>query len=567
LVAASDRPRILVVDGDEQTLAGFRRVLQHAYDLVATTNWEHALELLGRSDFAVVIAGDNLPWLGGVEFLQRAWAAQPHTCRILLGTGTKSDCLISAINNARVHYFLSRPWQGAAFKEIIAQEVRLATEERRLVWEHRQYKRLLADGRSGLRCRPLAMEGAEKALREAGFLGVLCIDASKLMAQEVTLTKSDFAALTERFNQLAGKLAGSLLRREDVVAIDEVNGPRSFVFVAPPRDGRVALLDDSRRAAARLQQEITASLSRLAVGRLVRPAVTVGAGFTLYDPRLALSFQVQQVVETARQTALTPEHPKDAPSRLVELETILAERRIHSLYQPIFSLSGGAVLGYEALSRGPAGSPYENPEFLLSSAEEAGLTFEVDRLFRSMALTNAVELPRDKKIFINTLASTAHDPELASDRLSRFLRQLDIPPSRVVFEFSERCNIAHHDVLVETLQHYRALGVQVAIDDVGAGYSGLERIVSLKPDYLKIDRSLIQDIHCLPVKRSVLTALVSLASSLDAEVIAEGIEQSADVDCLTELGVHYGQGYLLGRPAHPAPRGWSAPGAFTARAS
>lgn len=565
-MAGPDRCKILVVDGDDQALAPLRRLLQNDYDVTATLHWEHGLDLLNRNEFAAVIAGDRLAWLGGVEFLERACEAQPSTCRILVGSGSKGDALASAINNARIHAYVTRPCQGAALKQIIAHEIQLASEQRRLVREHRHYKRLLVDGAAGLPCRALVMDQAESRLRGDGALGVLCVDASKLWAQELHLTRRDFEQAKVSCLEMMGKLAGSQVRRDELVAADEVGGPRFFVFLAPPREGRSSAADDIRRAAERLAHTMAAHLAKTCVGHLAQPAVSVGTGYCLYDPRLDVKFQAQQLVEMARASALAPEHHRDMPDRLADLQGILTERRVRSLFQPIVSLTDLQVLGYEALSRGPLGSAYESPEFLMSMADEAGLAVEFDRLLRTQALTHAVELPKRSLIFMNTQVSTTHDPEFSAERLGRLLKQLDIHPSRVVLEISERSNITNHALLAESLRHYRALGVQLAIDDVGAGYSGLERIVALHPNYLKIDRTLVQDIHTLPVKRAVLGAMAALAASLGAEVIAEGIEQQDEVDCLLELGIRYGQGFLLGRPGHARPRAFSSFSGAWARA-
>ena len=558
-MAVSERPKILVVDHQEQVTVSLSRLLRHDYDVTVTAAWEQGLEHLSQTEFAVVIVSDTLPWLGGVEFLQRAHTIQPHTCRILMGTLPKPDRVIQAVNNARIHYYASHPWQGAAFKDMIAHEVHLAQEERRQSKEHQHYRRLLLDDATGLPCRAVLMETAAARFAQQGFLAVLHIDCTGLWSQQPHLTARDFAAAREQVLATLRSWPSQYLRRDDHLCAEEVGSPRFCIFLGAPRDERLGNQQDAQILATRLKQRLVCMLDSLQIPGLARHPPHVKSGFVLHDPRVDARFHLQQLLAgLATPAALGAPPSKEMEAPFAALRRVLEERSIRTLFQPIVSLSGRQILGYEALSRGPVATGLESPELLLSLAEQAGLSFELDRLLRAMALTHAVQLPTDKKIFINTLASTAHDPDLASNRLSRFLRQLDIHPSRVVFEFSERCNIGNHDGLLETLQNYRSLGVGLAIDDVGAGYSGLERIVALHPNYLKIDRSLVQDLHKLPVKRSVLQALVSLSDTLGAEVIAEGIEQSADARALADLGIKYGQGHLLGKPAHPQPSGWSS---------
>lgn len=556
-MAVTQRPKILIVDHNEQVAASLRRLLRQDYDVTVTPSGEQGLEHLSQTEFAAVVVSDTLPWLGGVEFLQRALTLQPHTCRVLMGVKPKSCRAIQAINHARVHAYVSRPWVGTGFVDMLTEQIHLAQQERCQAREHQQYRRLLLDDATGLPCRAVLMETVAARLAQQGFLAVLQVDCTGLWAQQQRLTQRDFTAARTRVLGSLRSLPSQQLRRDDHLCVEEVGSARFSIFLAAPRDERLGAPQDAHILAGRLRRRLRQELDELHIPGLGHHPPEVYASFTLHDPRVDPRFAVQQLLGNLASRPSPPPPAQEADGPLLILRRILEERCIRTLFQPIVSLSTRQILGYEALSRGPVGSGLESPERLLTLAEQAGLSFELDRLLRSMAMTHAVQLPSDRKIFINTLASTAHDPDLATNRLSRFLQQLDIAPSRVVFEFSERCNIGNHDGLLETLQNYRSLGVGLAIDDVGAGYSGLERIVALHPDYLKIDRSLVQDLHKLPVKRSVLQALMSLSETLGAEVIAEGIEQGADARALADLGIPYGQGHLLGKPAHPQPAGWS----------
>lgn len=106
---------------------------------------------------------------------------------------------------------------------------------------------------------------------------------------------------------------------------------------------------------------------------------------------------------------------------------------------------------------------------------------------------------------------------------------------------------------MRTLEHYRSQGYQVAVDDVGAGFSGLYSIAEIRPDFIKIDMSLIRNIDSNPARQAVVESLVTLAGKINCRVIAEGIETQNELNTLLALGVHYGQGYYLARPAFPKP--------------
>jgi len=130
----------------------------------------------------------------------------------------------------------------------------------------------------------------------------------------------------------------------------------------------------------------------------------------------------------------------------------------------------------------------------------------------------------------------------------QLLQQLGIAPSQVVIELSEQYPADDIDLLKSCLNHYRSQGFLTAIDDLGAGYSGLRLWSELSPDYVKIDRHFIHQIDSTPVKQEFVRSIVELCQSLTCKVIAEGIETQEELAVLKQLGIVYCQGYLLGRP-------------------
>ena len=130
-----------------------------------------------------------------------------------------------------------------------------------------------------------------------------------------------------------------------------------------------------------------------------------------------------------------------------------------------------------------------------------------------------------------------------------------------MLEVSEQYAIENYTLFVEALQNFTQLGFSIAVDDIGAGYSGLEKIAHLNPRYLKFDMQLVRDIDRVNVKREMARALKTFADKMDSQIIAEGIEREGEQQACVELGLHYGQGYLLGPPRPPRdlqPRGGAA---------
>ena len=207
------------------------------------------------------------------------------------------------------------------------------------------------------------------------------------------------------------------------------------------------------------------------------------------------------------------------------------------------------MLGHEALSRGPAGTVFQVPLRLFELAAESDLAFELDRKCRRRALAAARACPRGPKLFINVLPSALYDPEFQGAAWSGSPDQLGLSPDRIVLEITEKYAIENYGVFAEALAEFTQLGFKIAVDDVGAGYSGLEKIAHLNPSYLKLDRELIKDIDSSYIRREMSRALKAFADKIGSTIIAEGIEREAELRALRELGIEFGQGFLLARPA------------------
>ncbi|WP_054023759.1 EAL domain-containing protein [Bacillus sp. FJAT-28004] len=232
------------------------------------------------------------------------------------------------------------------------------------------------------------------------------------------------------------------------------------------------------------------------------------------------------------------------------LERVIGERLIQPVYQPIVSLHRqGDVFGFEALTRTEDQTWFAGPMELFQCAELEGLAYSLDRLAREKAIDGCLRLMPGQKLFINVMAQIMEDPSFSPGQTLSLLEQHRLSPHHVVFEITERSSIADFGSVKKALEHYRSQGYQIAIDDVGAGYSSLQSIAELRPDYLKVDRSIIQNIHLDEMKEHILYTLVQLAAKMGISIIAEGIELEAELAKVHEMGIEYAQGYFLGRPA------------------
>ena len=234
--------------------------------------------------------------------------------------------------------------------------------------------------------------------------------------------------------------------------------------------------------------------------------------------------------------------------QLSALSAILAQRSIHSLFQPIMCLSEQRVFGHEALSRGPSNSPLHAPLNLFSIARQAGRLTELEAACRESACRRFSEQQLLGKLFLNISPESLLEPHYPSGLTLKLLEQVGLPPSRVVIELTEHTPTDDFQLLSNALHHYRDMGFSIALDDLGAGYSSLRLWSELRPEYVKIDRHFIDGIHRDPLKREFVGSILQIARASKAQVIAEGIELAQELAVLMEMGVDLVQGYLLGRP-------------------
>jgi EAL domain-containing protein (putative c-di-GMP-specific phosphodiesterase class I)/CheY-like chemotaxis protein len=217
------------------------------------------------------------------------------------------------------------------------------------------------------------------------------------------------------------------------------------------------------------------------------------------------------------------------------------------VWQPIRALEGGRIVGVEALARF-RGPPRRGPSTWFAEATEVGLRSELELAAAAKALAGLARLPKECYLSVNVSPRT-----LGGAAFRRLCAAVD--GERVVVEVTEHAPIDDYERMNQALARIRDLGVRLAIDDAGAGFASLRHILRLDPDFIKLDGSLIAGIENDASKQALATGLISFADKIGATIVAEGIEREEEVAALRELGVHYGQGYHLGRPDAELPSG------------
>lgn len=225
------------------------------------------------------------------------------------------------------------------------------------------------------------------------------------------------------------------------------------------------------------------------------------------------------------------------------IEHVLEASDFSIMYQPIYQVEGDSlrVTGYESLARFHA-APYRSPDKWFAEAEAVGLSYQLESAAIKKALAGLNKLPKNAYLGINASPTTI----LESADLVSFVGGA---PERIVLELTEHRSIEDYAEVASILAPLRRKGVRLAVDDAGAGYASFRHILQLKPDIIKLDRSLISGIEHSQDKLALAAAIVTFAQTTGANIIAEGVETESELAVLKSLNVFMMQGYLLGLPA------------------
>ncbi|MES2917511.1 MAG: EAL domain-containing protein [Pseudomonadota bacterium] len=232
-----------------------------------------------------------------------------------------------------------------------------------------------------------------------------------------------------------------------------------------------------------------------------------------------------------------------------ELQRLILQRELQVLFQPILETRANLALGYEALVRGPIDSPLHGASELFETARTTNMLAELEYLCRELAVREFVHHALPGKLFLNVSPLTLTDPHRPRGETLRILEREGLSPSRVVIELSEQDPTPDMALLARATRHYAGMGFEIAIDDLGAGYSGLRLWSEVRPAYVKIDRHFVANVHQDRIKREFVRFIRDIARRLGCRVIAEGIEHRGEQEVLQDLGIHALQGFLLARPA------------------
>lgn len=220
--------------------------------------------------------------------------------------------------------------------------------------------------------------------------------------------------------------------------------------------------------------------------------------------------------------------------------------------QPVARLTDRAVIGYEALVRFPPCQHFTTPDELFAAANSVHMDSHVDLACLRSALREAPRII-DADLFVNVVIGTLFDERDGLHAFEAAVREARIDPAAIVLEFSERDPVPDLSRLQGIAARLRAHGYRIAVDDAGAGHASMQVIAELRPEFIKVDRSLVRTLDADRARRGLMVSLLSFSNHIGARLIAEGIETDRELDALLSVGVEFGQGWLLGKPVLTRP--------------
>jgi EAL domain-containing protein (putative c-di-GMP-specific phosphodiesterase class I)/CheY-like chemotaxis protein len=526
----SDLP-ILVVDDDATIRALFSRALTRAgLTVIEAASGFEALQAIADQRIAVALIDNHMPGMDGIEVVRRLRASETTSAiPIILVTGSDAGSdRVSGLDTG-ANDFISKT---TPLQELVAR-VR-AQLRSRAAWADLVTREL--DGRARVvaslgKIPPGSLEETAGAILErlsvvsgVVFLGLVAVDAGDVITPLATWASG--RGVTLGGSPLAPSLARMLLQRTTAGPwMDRVGAslPSHGGMFDPAEVGYTATapLDVGDRV-----------VGFLTVG--VPPGTQGAPGPDL----LAATIDYAGVAGAILGSGLISRgHESEARGRLAD---VLAQRRFHPVFQPVLALKDRRVVGFEALTRFDDETP---ADLRFAEAARAGMGRQFEEAAIGEALRAGVHLPARAWLSVNL------SPALTID--APWLTSLAAGVSRsLVLELTEHAQIEDYAALREALAGLRP-PFRIAIDDAGAGHSSLRHILELRPDFVKLDMTLVRGIEGDEVRQALVAGLAYFASRSGSALIAEGIETEAEARMLTGLGVPLGQGFLFGQPGPP----------------
>jgi EAL domain-containing protein (putative c-di-GMP-specific phosphodiesterase class I)/CheY-like chemotaxis protein len=535
----AEKIRILLVDDDRELTATVRGVLEaQGYDVLTANDGEEGLELAYTERPHLILLDLMMPGMDGYRVCRELQFGYTKDIPIVILTAKRELPDMMEASRCGATAFVTKPFRVDHLLQTVRNVLRDAS--------------VYYDDITGLPTLANVQVEMQRVLADHPQLGIIYVSLDGVYALE---RLQGFEVVDDVFRVIGQRLLaarGDLLRSDDYVSVSSL-GDAFLIVLSPAREQATIGERDLVAVKRRLEERLLGDLERELEDRLLMSIdVFVGYARLTRSPKVRFRRALLQAISEAT-TRIEGERAEVRDRLGHELERILAADDISCVYQPVVRLKDYVVIGYELLARGPAQSDLHCADALFDVARETGHLVELDRLCRRTAAHGSASLPGHFLRFVNI------DPAA----LFHVLRDVgigeyvgDIPEAlrtSTILEITEKSVIDDFSHCREVIAQLRSHGFKVAVDDAGAGYSGLQTIVETEPDYIKLDISLTRNLDESLVKQKLVRTLGAFCRDAGIELIAEGVETRAQLDALVRLEVPLAQGYLFAQPGSPYP--------------
>jgi EAL domain-containing protein (putative c-di-GMP-specific phosphodiesterase class I)/DNA-binding response OmpR family regulator len=537
---SGEKIRILVIDDDVELARTVCDALEsQGYEAIAAADGEHGLELAYTQHPHLVLLDVMMPGMDGYQVCRELQFGYTKDIPVVFLTAKTELANMVEANRSGASAYITKPFRTERLLQTVSDVLRDAS--------------VYFDEITGLPTLAQVQVEVQRRLFDHSQLGILYVTLDGVHALE---QQQGFEAVDDVFRVIGKRLSetrGRLIRNEDFVSISSL-GNAFLVILSPSRDHGFVDEDDLHLVKRRLEEQLLGLLeSELESKLLAHVDLYVGYSRLGQSPKVRFKRALLEAIECA--TRGIQQERGEVQHRLsAEFERVVSGAQITCVYQPIVSLGDYRVIGYELLARGPLQSELHRPDALFEVARAEGRVPELDRICRMMAARASATLPAKYLRFINMEPIDLFSRSRGDISVQEFI---DATPkelrSQTVMEITENSVIDDFVHMRHIVDRLREQGFRIAIDDAGAGYAGLQTMVEIEPDFIKLDMSLTRHLERSVVKQKLVGTLRDFCQQAGIALVAEGIETQAQLDALLALGVTYGQGFLFAHPGSPYP--------------
>jgi len=537
---AEERTRILVIDDEVDLTDTVKGILEgQGYEVLTANSGEQGLEIAYTQHPRLVVLDVMMPGMDGYQVCRELQFGYTKDIPIVFLTGKADLTDMREANRSGGSAYVTKPFRAERLVQTVQDVLRDAS--------------VYFDEITGLPTLATVQSEVQRVLARSHQLGIIYVSLEGIHTLEelegFEIADQVFRSIGERLSNARGEL----LRGEEIISISSL-GNAFLIVLSPSREQGFISDADILAVKERVEKRLLLGVEDELQQRFeARVGLFVGWGRLSQSPKVRFKRALLRAIEDATNDV----HRERVETRhrlQAELQTILAKEQVTCVYQPVVRVSDFAVMGYELLARGPLRSELHHPDTLFQVARDQGRVTELDRLCRSMAARASSTLPAQYLRFINTEPMSL----FVQARGDLFVHELVAATpaelrTKTIIEVTEKSVIQDFAHVREVVARLREQGFRIAIDDAGAGYSGLQTVVETEPDFMKLDISLVRSIDSSQVKQRLVSTLRDFCQESGIELVAEGVETHEQLDKVAELGVPYAQGFLFAHPGSPYP--------------